>query len=71
MTDNLVPMTSYDWNTDQEVLDVIAEILAKLPALQAKGAIDSYIATDRQIHINMTKPKTTSWVKQRFSNKEG
>ena len=40
MTDNLETMTSYDWSTDQEVLDVVAEILAKLPALQAKGAID-------------------------------
>ena len=70
MTDSIVNMTSYDWNTDQEVLDVVADILSKLPALQAKGAIDSYIATDKQIHINMAKLKTTSWVKQRF-NKEG
>ena len=69
MTDSIVNMTSYDWSTDQEVLDVMAGILSKLPALQAKGAIDSYIATDKQIHINMAKQKTTGWVKQRF-NKE-
>jgi len=64
-TEKIVAMAQYDWSDDEEAVRAVAEIIGKLPELKARGAIQSYIATDTHIHIQLATPKTGSW-KRRF-----
>tara|TARA_Y100001937_G_scaffold19293_1_gene26602 strand:- start:1238 stop:1453 length:216 start_codon:yes stop_codon:yes gene_type:complete len=62
MSELPIAMTRRDWSADEAVVTELSEILAKLPSLKARGAINGYVVTDKSIQIQLcTEPTTKTW----------
>jgi len=56
----MIQDTSKSWESDEDCVKTISDILSLLPKLKADGSIISYVATEGLIRIHLSTNKTRS-----------
>lgn len=52
--------SSKSWDSDEDCVKTISDILSLLPKLKSNGSISSYVATEGLIRIQLSTNKTRS-----------